>query len=235
MVTLQGCAPILQLREYYEEADGPVASHSVFYVVSELATGGNLLFHTQDRGSLPEEDARAVFAALMQSCMFMRDARVVHRDIKLENLVLSRAHDFESPVKLVDFGLAKILAPDERPTQICGTPYYVAPEILEYAYSKKASRGVDDPRRPTYSFECDIWSSGVTLFLLLSGCYPFSDDDIPQLYRKIRHGDVDFSDPAWEMVDESAQDLIRGCLTVDPAKRFTAEQALSHPWMRKRS
>ncbi len=127
-------------------------------------------------------------------------------------------HNDVSRIKLVDFGLAA--DPDEDPmTAVCGTPQYVAPELL---------RGVMGHR---YGPECDIWSAGVLLFNLLAGYPPFHSNCIKNLLHKVANGAIDFHDPVWELISPSAIDLVLKLLTVDPQQRITLAEALQHPWL----
>lgn len=253
MAELLGVRNAVQLREYFEEPRSGAssacwlfssrstqrsASGITFFVVTELLAGGDLLSAVQERGSLAEEDARRAFASLMQACSGMRKRGVIHRDIKLDNVLLSSfIGDISSAVKLADFvGLATRISPDRPPTKVCGTPSTVAPEILVYGSRRLSSSAQQQgAQRPalstTYGPECDVWSCGVALYTMLSGAQPFSGATIPDLYRKIKRGQYDFRDPAFEMVSDSALDLICRCLTVDPAARITPEEALRHPWV----
>lgn len=144
---------------------------------------------------------------------------VVHRDLKLENLLLARPKDISS-IKVADFGLAKKYAGDIALSTICGTPQYVAPEIIQ------GGKAVY-----TYGKECDLWSCGVILFILLGGYPPFYDESEPRLFQKIRKGVYSFNDPVWKPVSESAKDLIRKLLEVDASRRLTVQDVLQHPWM----
>jgi serine/threonine-protein kinase CHEK2 len=144
----------------------------------------------------------------------------VHRDIKPENILVV---DKEMHVKLADFGLAKIIGEDSFTTTLCGTPSYVAPEILAEGRHRKYTKAVD------------IWSLGVVLYICLCGFPPFSDElyskDFPYtLAQQIKSGRFDYPSPYWDSVGDPALDLIDSMLVVDPEKRFTVDQCLAHPW-----
>jgi serine/threonine-protein kinase CHEK2 len=144
----------------------------------------------------------------------------VHRDIKPENILLT---DKELSVKLADFGLAKIIGEESFTTTLCGTPSYVAPEILE------------DTKHRRYTRAVDIWSLGVVLYICLCGFPPFSDELYTRenpytLTQQIKMGRFDYPSPYWDSVGDPALDLIDRMLTVDVEKRYTIDQCLEHPW-----
>lgn len=121
------------------------------------------------------------------------------------------------PVKLADFGFAKSVEKKNGCRTLCGTPGYLAPEILE--------------RWPAYDVKCDVWSVGVILFLLLGGYLPFDDEDEDKVFDRTRNGQYDFRPQFWRHVSNGAKDLVTQCLTINPRKRFDATQALAHEWM----
>ena len=196
------------------------------YVIMEYLPGGELLeaLLGKEKGSdgkephYSEEDARIIFSQLIEAVHYMHDKQIVHRDLKLENMLLQKPNDINS-IKIADFGLAKKYGQAALST-ICGTPQYVAPEVI---------KGGSTPY--TYGKECDLWSCGVILFILLGGYPPFYDDSEPRLFRKIRQGKPDMDDPVWDEVSTEAKDLIMKLLVVDPEKRLTVEGVLDHPWM----
>lgn len=121
------------------------------------------------------------------------------------------------PVKLADFGFAKSIEKKNGCRTLCGTPGYLAPEILE--------------KFPAYDVKCDVWSVGVILFLLLGGYLPFDDDDEDKVFDKTRNGQYDFRPRYWKNISSGAKDLVTKCLTLKPSKRATATEALNHDWM----
>jgi serine/threonine-protein kinase Chk2 len=144
----------------------------------------------------------------------------VHRDIKPENILLT---DKDLRVKLADFGLAKIIGEESFTTTLCGTPSYVAPEILE------------DSRHRRYTRAVDVWSLGVVLYICLCGFPPFSDELYSKenpytLTQQIKTGRFDYPSPYWDSVGDPALDLIDRMLTVDVEKRYTIDDCLDHPW-----
>lgn len=123
--------------------------------------------------------------------------------------------DNDSDLKIADFGFAKVV-PGTGLKTMCGTPGYVAPEILE---------------RSPYDEQCDMWSLGVIVYILLGGYSPFEEQSQEVLFKKIRRGEYTFHEEFWGPVSHDAKDLIRKLLIVDPKKRLTASQALKHKWM----
>mmetsp|Transcript_68674 Transcript_68674/g.217208 ORF Transcript_68674/g.217208 Transcript_68674/m.217208 type:complete len:398 (+) Transcript_68674:259-1452(+) len=201
---------VIYLREFYEEGNK-------MYLVTELVTGGELLDAVLESGTYSESDARECFKQLMMGIEYLHSKNVVHRDLKLENLLLAKKGDLHT-VKVADFGLAKKAAEAQLAT-VCGTPQYVAPEVIAGIPGLAYTEGVD------------MWSAGVVLYILLSGYPPFYDDSEPALFDKIRRGDYSFDDPVWDTISESAKDLVRSLLVVDPNKRLSASQTLAHKWI----
>lgn len=202
---------VIFLKEFYEEGNK-------IYLITELLTGGELLDAVLEKGTYSEADARKCFRQLADGLKYLHSKHVVHRDLKLENLLLSKKGDIHS-IKVADFGLAKKAAEAQLDT-VCGTPQYVAPEVIAGIPGLAYTRGVD------------MWSAGVVLYVLLSGYPPFYDDSEPALFDKIRRGDYNFDDPCWDTVSEDAKDMIRHLLVVDPEKRLSAAGCLEHKWMK---
>ena len=158
-----------------------------------------------------------------QICLGMKhfhDRKIIHRDLKPENL-LFKTSDVESEIKITDFGLAKYTeGPKASPmTTACGTPGYVAPEVIS---------GI------TYDNKVDMWSLGVITYVILCGFPPFYHENHAELFRAIKACKYEFVSPFWDNISDSAKDLIQKLLVVDPAKRYSAEQVLEHPWIRAR-
>ena len=202
---------VVEMIDAYEK-DGSV------HIVTELLLGGDLLLSLRDRGSFSEDDARQIFIKVMESLSHVHAAGVVHRDVKLDNLVMVEPYDVSS-VRLIDFGMAAELDGSVMNMR-CGTPHFIAPEVILSSQS--------------YGTEVDVWAAGVVLFQLLSGYLPFDARTVRELFKKIIKGKADFNDPAWSMVSPEAADLTRKLLTVDPSKRPTPEEAMTHPWVVER-
>eukprot|EP01006_Ploeotia_vitrea_P036076 TRINITY_DN65963_c5_g7_i1.p1 TRINITY_DN65963_c5_g7~~TRINITY_DN65963_c5_g7_i1.p1 ORF type:complete len:367 (+),score=5.44 TRINITY_DN65963_c5_g7_i1:173-1273(+) len=199
---------VIKLFEVFEE-------NGEFYIVTELVEGGELFDRIVSKSHYNENEARNLVRIFLETMAYMHGSNVVHRDLKPENLLLTSMDD-DANLKIADFGFAKRvteLLPNET---ACGTPGYVAPEIL---------RG--DP----YGAEVDIWSMGVIVYVLLAGYPPFYDEDQKRLFRKIKEGKYYFHEEYWKDVSPEATDLIRKMLCVNQAERWTAKQLLQHPWI----
>uniref|UniRef100_A0A7S2U836 non-specific serine/threonine protein kinase n=1 Tax=Attheya septentrionalis TaxID=420275 RepID=A0A7S2U836_9STRA len=199
---------IIRLYDVFEE-------NAYFYLVTEQMLGGELFDRVVAKSYYNEKEARDVCLILFQALNYCHERTVAHRDLKPENLLLM-SKESDSELKLADFGFAKkVLTPNSLTTQ-CGTPGYVAPEILEgVAYDTKA----------------DMWSIGVIIYILLGGYPPFIENNQRELFRKIRKGNYEFHKEYWGGVSPEAKDLISSLLTVNPAKRISAEAALKHEWI----
>lgn len=149
------------------------------------------------------------------SCVnYCHKNNIVHRDLKPENILLEQNKEFDQ-IKIIDFGTSLVYDPSKLLDEKLGTPYYIAPEVLNKSYDSK----------------CDIWSVGVITYILLSGLPPFNGDNDKEIMKKVRSGKFNFDSVAWQHVSDSAKDFIRKLLTYDPAKRPTAEKALQHLWI----
>ncbi|CAA9964611.1 hypothetical protein CFE70_008359 [Pyrenophora teres f. teres 0-1] len=207
---------LLCLKDTYDEDDG-------VYLVLELATEGELFNWIVMKQKLTEDETRKVFVQLFQAVKYLHERNIVHRDIKPENILLT---DKNLSIKLADFGLAKIIGEESFTTTLCGTPSYVAPEILENSNHRRYTRAVD------------VWSLGVVLYICLCGFPPFSDElyspENPYtLSQQIKSGRFDYPSPYWDSVGDPALDLIDRMLTVDVEQRITVDQCLQHPWITK--
>jgi len=149
---------------------------------------------------------RRLFGALNH----MHSQGVVHRDIKPENIMLTK----EDELKLIDFGLSKRQQGTKKLKTIAGTPYYMAPEVLDGQYDSK----------------CDCWSLGVLLYVFMSGYLPFQGENRNEVFSKIQHGRFHFKHEEFNICSEEVIDLIKKLLVVDPKKRLAAGEALKHPW-----
>jgi len=199
---------IIRLYDFFTEPN-------MYYLVMERMCGGELFDRIVAKAYYNEKEARDTCKILLEAVAYCHDNRVAHRDLKPENLLLLSEED-DSTVKIADFGFAKrVLEPNSLKTQ-CGTPGYVAPEILEGT---------------PYDERADMWSVGVILYILLGGYPPFIESTQRDLFRKIRKGDYEFHEEYWGTVSDDAKDLIGSLLTVDSDVRLTAAQALNNAWI----
>ena len=190
------------------------------YIVMELMSGGELFDRIVEKECYNEHETRVAFRDVTNALIYLHDQGIVHRDLKPENLLYGSKKD-DAALKIADFGLASIIDDGQLLHSACGTPGYVAPEILKK--NKKKKKG--------YGLPVDMWSLGVILYILLSGCPPFYQEDQNELFAAIIEGDYDFPSPDWDEVSDEAIDLVKKLLTLNPKKRLTAKQVLEHPFM----
>lgn len=203
---------IIRLKEVFD-----TPNH--VYLVMEVMTGGELFDRIVEKEHYTEKEAKKALVEVVDAILYCHDRGIVHRDLKPENLLYSTARE-DANLKLADFGLAQLIQPSEMMHATCGTPSYVAPEVL----SKDPTKG--------YGKEVDMWSIGVILYILLCGFPPFYDEDNSVLFNAIRKGEFDYPSPYWDSVSDEAKDLVNKLLVVNPADRLTAQQTLNHPWLK---
>ncbi|KAE8813141.1 putative disease resistance RPP13-like protein 2 [Hordeum vulgare] len=185
------------------------------YIVMELCEGGELLDRILARGGrYIEEDAKAIVVQILSAVAFCHLQGVVHRDLKPQNFLFT-TRDENAPMKLIDFGLSDFIVPDERLSDIIGSAYYVAPEVLHRSYSEEA----------------DIWSIGVITYILLCGSRPFWAPTESGIFRSVLENVPNLDDSPWPSVSAEAKDFVKICLNKDYRKRMSAVQALTHPWL----
>ncbi|KAM4705828.1 serine/threonine-protein kinase H2 [Rhinophrynus dorsalis] len=202
---------IIQLIEVFEARDR-------VYMVMELATGGELFDRIIAKGSFTERDATKVLQMVLDGIKYLHGLGITHRDLKPENLLYYHP-GADSKILVTDFGLANSgnKGGDWSMRTICGTPEYIAPEIIL--------------RRP-YSNAVDMWALGVITYILLSGSMPFEDENRTRLYRLILKGKYSYMGDPWPNVSNLAKDFIDRLLTVDASDRLSACDALKHPWIK---
>jgi calcium/calmodulin-dependent protein kinase I len=199
---------IIRLYDVFDESQ-------FYYLVTEKMMGGELFDRIVQKSYYNEKEARDVCKILFDAMKYCHKHQVAHRDLKPENLLLTSESD-DSDIKIADFGFAKkVKSPNSLTTQ-CGTPGYVAPEILE--------------GKP-YDTQADMWSLGVIVYILLGGYPPFIEQNQRELFRKIRKGQYEFHEEYWGQVSDEAKNLISKLLTVDPSKRYNATETLSNSWI----
>ncbi|XP_041997406.1 calcium-dependent protein kinase 20-like [Salvia splendens] len=184
------------------------------HVMMELCAGGELFDRIIQRGHYTEKKAAElsrIIVGVVQAC---HSLGVMHRDLKPENFLFVNQQE-ELLLKTIDFGLSAFFKPGETFNDVVGSPYYVAPEVLKKHYSQ----------------ECDVWSAGVIIYILLCGVPPFWDESEQGIFEQILKGELDFVSEPWPSISESAKDLVRKILVQDPKKRLTAHQVLCHPWV----
>ncbi|KAM3281147.1 calcium-dependent protein kinase 1 [Capsicum chacoense] len=204
---LAGHPNVISIKGAYEDA---VAVH----VVMEHCAGGELFDRIIQRGHYTERKAAELTRTIFGVVEACHSLSVMHRDLKPENFLFVDQKE-DSLLKTIDFGLSVFFKPGERFTDVVGSPYYVAPEVLKKRYGPEA----------------DVWSAGVIVYILLSGVPPFWAENEQGIFEQVLHGDLDFSSDPWPSISEDAKDLVRGMLVRDPRKRLTAHEVLCHRWV----
>eukprot|EP00826_Nyctotherus_ovalis_P030290 TRINITY_DN2412_c0_g2_i2.p1 TRINITY_DN2412_c0_g2~~TRINITY_DN2412_c0_g2_i2.p1 ORF type:complete len:356 (+),score=110.69 TRINITY_DN2412_c0_g2_i2:374-1441(+) len=166
------------------------------------------------RKMLSERDVADIMRQLLSAIVYCHNKNVVHRNLKPENLLYDSLEK-SATLRIIDFGMSQVFNPDIKMSVKIGTPLYIAPEVLLKSYTEK----------------CDVWSCGVILYVLLFGSPPFIGANEHELYRKIHRGMYNTSGARWEAISKPAKDLIKNMLVVDPNKRYSALEALNHPWI----
>jgi serine/threonine protein kinase len=208
---------IIQLVDIYEDED-------YVHLVTELCQGGELFeriiqkTEAAGQGCFSEQETARILFQILDSVRYMQKYNIVHRDLKPENILFETKED-DSPIKIIDFGLARQhfteLEPPMKTT--VGTPYYIAPEVLNKSYDKS----------------CDLWSIGVIAYILLVGYPPFNGGNNTEVYGSVRNGTYSFPYEDWQHISIGAQNFIASLLQMDTSRRMTVEQALRHPWLLK--
>ncbi|KAL7543878.1 hypothetical protein ACHAXR_013281, partial [Thalassiosira sp. AJA248-18] len=199
---------ICPMIDYFEE-------DRCHFVVMELEKGGDLCERLNDKQTYSEQDARTVVRNVCEAMEFVHSKGFAHCDIKPRNYLLRSKRD-DVDVRLADFGFAQHVHAPNSLTSQCGTPFFVAPEVIN--------------RKP-YDQKVDMWSIGITCYLLLCGDTPFNGKNRQQLFRRISCDEPTFPDDKWGHVSDEAVEFVRKLLTKEPAKRLSAAQALQHRWL----
>ncbi|XP_028279713.1 serine/threonine-protein kinase DCLK3 isoform X2 [Parambassis ranga] len=192
-------------------------THTHSYLVMELVSGGDLFEAISNKGKFSEPEAGLMVSDVSEALNYIHCKSIVHRDLKPENLLIEQVSGGICRLKLGDFGLAMVVT--EPVFTICGTPTYVAPEILY---------------ETGYGVAVDVWALGVILYILLCGFPPFRsrDRDQEELFQLIKQGQLHFPFPYWDTISEEARRLVKALLQPDTTIRLTAEQTLLHPWVK---
>ncbi|ESN97989.1 hypothetical protein HELRODRAFT_141692, partial [Helobdella robusta] len=206
-------ANIIKLVEEFE-------MNGYFYLVMELITDGDIISTIMNSKYYSEQDVSGMVHNVMSGILYLHSINIVHRDIKMENVLVQKNRNGLKKLKICDFGLATIIANNEILKTVCGTPNYMAPEIiLQVGYGNKV----------------DVWSVGIFMYILLYGSPPFHSrsNDFNKIFENVIVGKYDLNSTTWESVSEEAKTLITMLLEPNPTNRMTAEEALSYPWVSK--
>ncbi|XP_024235955.1 calcium/calmodulin-dependent protein kinase type 1 isoform X1 [Oncorhynchus tshawytscha] len=201
-------ANIVSLEDIFE-------SKTHLYLIMQLVSGGELFDRIVEKGFYTEKDASKLIQQILDAVKYLHDMGIVHRDLKPENLLYDSMEE-DSKIMISDFGLSKIEGSGSVMSTACGTPGYVAPEVLA--------------QKP-YSKAVDCWSIGVIAYILLCGYPPFYDENDAKLFEQILKADYEFDSPYWDDISDSAKDFIVHLMEKDPRIRYTCDQALQHPWI----
>ncbi|WOG81915.1 hypothetical protein DCAR_0101071 [Daucus carota subsp. sativus] len=184
------------------------------HLVMELCKGGELFDRIVQKGHYSEKKAVELMKTIVGVVEGCHALGVMHRDLKPENFLFD-SPDEDAKLKAIDFGLSVFYKPGHYLTDVVGSPYYVAPEVLQKYYGP----------------EIDVWSAGVILYILLCGVPPFWAETDSGIFRAILKGNIDFRSEPWPSISDSAKDLIRKMLDRSPKQRITAHEVLCHPWI----
>nr|VDD33092.1 unnamed protein product [Brassica oleracea] len=198
---------VVRIQSTYEDAND-------VHLVMELCEGGELFDRIEKKGHYSEREAAKLIKTIVAVVEACHSLGVMHRDLKPENFLFSSSSE-DASLKSTDLGLSIFCKPGATFTQLVGSAYYVIPEVLHRHYGR----------------ECDVWSAGVILYILLSGFAPFDAGTQYGIFRKILQGKLDFETSPWPNISENAKDLIKKMLESNPKKRLTAHQVLCHPWI----
>ncbi|KAG9157583.1 hypothetical protein Leryth_022258 [Lithospermum erythrorhizon] len=206
---LAGQKNIVSIKGAYEDT-------LYVHIVMELCSGGELFDRIIHRGHYSERKAAQLTKIVVGVVEACHSLGVMHRDLKPENFLLV-CKDDDFSLKAIDFGLSVFFKPGQVFTDVVGSPYYVAPEVLS----------------KTYGPEADVWTAGIILYILLSGVPPFWAETQRGIFDAVLKGHIDFESDPWPLISNSAKDLIKKMLCMQPSKRLTAHEVLCHPWICK--
>lgn len=207
---------IIKIYEYFQD-------ETYYYVITEFVSGGELYDTISKWKNFNEDKAAYIMRQLLSAVSYLHSHNIVHRDLKPENMMVEKNNRKEKNseiinIKLIDFGTCNFFDGKTKLTLKVGTPYYIAPEVLKRSYNEK----------------CDIWSCGVILYILLCGYPPFSGDSTEEIIESVMSGKFTMDGPEWKKISSSAKDLVHKLLELKPEKRFTAQEAIDHPWIQEK-
>ena len=201
---------ILKITDFY-------SLKTEYNIITEYCQEGELFDEIKANAPFSEVMAAWYMNQILSAVCYCHSMNILHRDLKPENiLIVKRQKNGYHPIKIIDFGTAKVFKKEKNEHLLIGSAYYIAPEVLSRNYTEL----------------CDLWSCGVIMYILLTGRPPFNGINEEEIMKKIKEGIYDMSRYPWGIISEDAKDLIKGLLQVNPKKRFTAKQALEHKWFK---
>ena len=199
---------ILKMTDFYNQK-------KEYDIITEYCQEGELFNEIKTYAPFNETITGYYMKQILKAVCYCHGMNIVHRDLKPENiLIVKRMKNGCHPIKIIDFGTAKIFSKEKKETLLIGSAYYIAPEVLDRNYTEK----------------CDLWSCGVIMYILLTGRPPFGGNTDMEIMQKIKSGKYDLTKYPWGIVSKEAKDLIKDLLQLNPGQRLSAEKALKHPW-----
>ena len=198
---------IVKILDFYYSTDK-------FFIITEYCTGGELFQEIKRRNIFTEDQTAFILYQIFSAIRYCHKMRIIHEDIKPENIMITKRENNYLHIKLIDFGTAKIFKEGNMQKGMVGSAYYIAPEVI----------------RGTFDESCDIWSIGVIMYIMLVGSPPFDGVDDDEILNSIRKGIYSTSSKNYIKLSNNAKDLIKKLLEYNPSKRITAKNALNHPW-----
>lgn len=207
---------IIKIYEYYIDEIN-------YYLIIEYVSGGELFDFISRDTSFTEHKIKKIMKQIFQALSYLHSNNIVHRDIKCENILIECSDDNgdnnDFNIKLIDFGTCNYISKNEHLTVKVGSPYYIAPEVLERNYNNK----------------CDIWSAGVLLYILLIGFPPFNGKTQDDIFNSIQRGTINTQLPEWNKLSSLTKDFLLQLLCNDSTLRLSAQECLKHPWLQDES
>ena len=201
---------ILKITDFY-------SLPNEYNIITEYCQEGELFDEIKLQAPFNEVLAAWYMNQILSAVSYCHNMNILHRDLKPENiLIVKRLKNGFHPIKIIDFGTAKVFKKEKSEHLLIGSAYYIAPEVLSRNYTEL----------------CDLWSCGVIMYILLTGRPPFNGINEDEIMSRIKEGTYDLSKYPWGVISEDAKDLIKGLLQINPKERYTAKQALNHKWFK---
>ena len=191
-----------------------------YSIITELCSFGQLYDEINSNGPFNEKKSSYIIYQILSAINYCHKMNIIHRDLKPENILITNKDEDDKDliyIKIADFGTAKIFKENQSEKLLVGSPYYIAPEVIDRNYNEK----------------CDLWSCGVLLYIFLSTKVPFNGKNNKEIFENIKKGEFDINNPPWNSISKNAKDLICKLLEIDIKKRISAEEALKHIWFKE--